>query len=94
VCAQWNYSAAFGILLLFSCQVVDLFMMKTKSVILMDMSCYISEPGYYLVLPFCCDLLGCDVALWAFLSDGPISQGSFYGKKMILSVSLCTTKNT
>jgi hypothetical protein len=92
VYAEWNYSTAFGYLLLFSCQVVVMSMMKTLSVIMLDISSYFSKLGYYLVVILCCVLMGCAVAHLASLSAGPISHGSFGVNKMTCYVGLCDTK--
>jgi hypothetical protein len=92
VYAEWNYSAAFGYLLLFSCQVVELFLLNLLSVIMLDISYYVTRPGYYLVLLLCCDMMGCAFAPLALLITGPISHGPICVNKMIYYVGMYGTK--
>jgi hypothetical protein len=94
VCAEWNYSAAFGVLLHPSYQVDVMFMLKTKSVILMIMSSYVIEPGFYIVLPYCWALMSCDFTPWASLSAGPITHGPLLEKNKCFPWGLVYYKKT
>jgi hypothetical protein len=75
VCAEWSYSAAFGFLLFSKPQVNTLFMLEAMAVILMTMSCFVSEPGCYLMLPLCWALMGWDVSIWASYLLGLLNMG-------------------
>jgi hypothetical protein len=72
VYAEWNYSAAFGNLLHFSCQVVEMFMLKLLLVIMLDISFYDTRPGYYPVLFLCCGMVGYAFSPLALFLAGPI----------------------